>query len=847
MVHSTISYKKRNDLPDTRSLKASVDCRDIVRLFWGQPKRSTAARDSYFAQWRDDGSKASFSVTSYGYRDFGGVGVEGSVYDFLMHELNCTFSQAVEWVIDYTHSRPVNAPQRQRQERPAASEAPAANWQHAAINFIEHAQQDLLKNEAVLSYLRYERLLTDETIRAAGLGWNPTARKVSGFWVEAGIVIPRYHDGQLRLVNIRTITGALADYLGVPSAARNGDPLDKYICMAGSKLIGSLYHPAELVPGRPTLFVEGELDCILAWQELGDTVNAVTLGGATNRITPANKAQIEALDSPICIALDNDGAGQDATRHAIAQFGEKAIALKYPAGYKDFTDFLNAGGDARAWFESQTSPYVFADGAPASWVSAMKTYMRPGAALLFVALQQAARARAIDPQRFAAADLLNWMHENGYPIAQPTLYRYLECSIDELFSKCKALSLSLSEGDKANALHFEKNPNGRPADTYCMVELSHIRRAISRQAWARLYDWEFRTDGKKGVKAPPRIAGLTRLGVPNAAAIAAKLDKEYEPIYRRQRWAHRYAEKRIQQKHTALIADLADLTPLKTDGHLIKRQSDLDEPIIQSRLTPGQPVSLKQIAQWTGKHHTRIGQDMRKFGYQSQRSECQVIPIKPGQDIRKVAIEANPHARWVGLKVDGNPDIQPFEQAIANRATSAALVIQPANTYVFVGKPEPGEQTEQPAREKKIDMKQSKAAPELRPSPYWGDDVSPEVDHNQAVLGLHLMGWEYMQDTGFWYNPASGQYCRTLQDAVLIQAGEPIETAPIIDAPAEKPEMATPPYVEAIQPVETPQIAYFSGPRINVAAMNRAGRQLNPFSADYDPAKLIYEVDYETE
>lgn len=59
---------------------------------------------------------------------------------------------------------------------------------------------------------------------------------------------------------------------------------------------------------------------------------------------------------------------------------------------------------------------------------------------------------------------------------------------------------------------------------------------------------------------------------------------------------------------------------------------------------------------------------------------------------------------------------------------------------------------------------------------------------------------------------------------------------------AEIRENPAPPYVESQLPVETPQTAVFSGPSIDYHAMNKKGRSINPFSADYDHTKLIYQV-----
>jgi DNA primase len=756
---------------DLHDLKSRVDCREIVRRFWGQPKRSTPQRDTYFSRWRNDGRNASFCVTAYGYRDFGGAGEQGSVLDFLQRELNLTFAQAVDWLQDYTNSRPLPIAPRPQVERSSSHESPNLRWQDAAEAFITEAERQLWLREDVIAYLRHKRLLSDETIRAAHLGYHPKAGKINGqFWAEAGIVIPRYQDGRLWLVNVRTITGSFADYLGVAPHAWHGETLDKYLCMAGSKLAGTLFNGDQLTLERPVLFVEGELDCILAQQEIGAVVTPVTLGGATNRLSQNWKQRLLDLNVPIYIALDNDGAGQGATENLITNFGEKAIALKYPAGIKDFTDFLNDGGDAQRWFDTQTSPHFFAEGTPVTWVSAMMNYLQPGAALLFVALQQAARAGAIDPTHFYPRDLYSWMQENGYLVAQASFYRYFQTCENELFSKCN--TLFLMDTEKNHVLQNENKSRGRPAVAYQLIRLTQLEQTILKKAGARLYDREFATDGDKGVKARPRIAGLTHLGISNAEAVAAGLDRAYQPIYKQQGNAFRKAERRIEQAVVALKVELGNWTPLKIEGHLIQRQSDLEACIIQTRLKEDEPTSQKEIGRWIGKDRSRVGPVLAKAGYQGHEQPRQVIPIKHGENIKQAAYNACRNGRWCGLLVDDQPEMQPFEQEIANNALkSVALVIQPPYAYTYMGAPI--ELPEKPATQpKKKQVEQSKAAPEYKPAPYWGEEVNPEVDHNQLVLGLTLGGWVYEVQSGFWIHPGGEEYCRTLAEAVQLQAGQ---------------------------------------------------------------------------
>jgi hypothetical protein len=85
--------------------------------------------------------------------------------------------------------------------------------------------------------------------------------------------------------------------------------------------------------GKPLVISEGELDSILLGQEIGDLVQVVTLGSASNR--PAGGILDLMLIAPVWfLALDGDQAGdKNAT-----QWPARARRIRPPAPYKDWTD-----------------------------------------------------------------------------------------------------------------------------------------------------------------------------------------------------------------------------------------------------------------------------------------------------------------------------------------------------------------------------------------------------------------------------------------------------------------------------------------------------------------------------
>src|SRR4030042_351922 len=100
---------------------------------------------------------------------------------------------------------PVDAPPMLK---PTGAPLPPA-WQKRAAEFAAYAERELWKNERALFYLHAERGLTDDTLRAFHIGYNPRDLHdepgrwgLSGkdVWLANGIVIPHYSSGSVTYV-----------------------------------------------------------------------------------------------------------------------------------------------------------------------------------------------------------------------------------------------------------------------------------------------------------------------------------------------------------------------------------------------------------------------------------------------------------------------------------------------------------------------------------------------------------------------------------------------------------------------------------------------------------------------
>jgi hypothetical protein len=178
-----------------------------------------------------------------------------------------------------------------------------------------------------LAWLR-DRGLTTDTIRTAGLGWDGAGGILIPWWS----FVPGQPGPRLVAVNVRALC---------PTAPR------RYRMWPGSR---REVYPGrlDLVEGRPVLICEGELDTLLAHQELGDQLQPLTLGSAAARL-PGPLAR-RLLRLRVLVATDADEAGDRGAAALLRQL-PGARRLRPPQG-QDVGD-LHRAGMLRGWLRSE--------------------------------------------------------------------------------------------------------------------------------------------------------------------------------------------------------------------------------------------------------------------------------------------------------------------------------------------------------------------------------------------------------------------------------------------------------------------------------------------------------------
>src|SRR5205807_2324715 len=123
--------------------------------------------------------------------------------------------------------------------------------------------------------------------------------------------------------------------------------------LAGSER-GHPYPWSDLSPGLPALVCEGEFDALLAWQEVGIVVNALTAGGATQNARPSTiKALSACPDWLLMFDHDMNHAGDKAAVNFSARAPHKCRRLWLPVPANDLTDHYKRGGNISAWLKSE--------------------------------------------------------------------------------------------------------------------------------------------------------------------------------------------------------------------------------------------------------------------------------------------------------------------------------------------------------------------------------------------------------------------------------------------------------------------------------------------------------------
>lgn len=273
-----------------------------------------------------------------------GCGKAGDAIDYLRESRGLSFAEAcAELEIDPKQHRVRQTEKEGFELREATS--PSLKWQARAGAFLKGTVETLWKSKEALSFL-YGRGLRDETIQAAGLGWNPRTRYeereawgleplrdekggLKKLWLPAGLVIPWTVGGDVLRLRIRRPAGET-----------------RYYNLPASDMRPMIFHRGQ----DGLTVVESELDALLIEQEAGDLIGVVALGTATAKPDQELNGLLKRASS-ILVSLDFDEAGARAAWRYWLSTYRNARRWPTPTG-KDPSEAFQQGVNIRAWIKA---------------------------------------------------------------------------------------------------------------------------------------------------------------------------------------------------------------------------------------------------------------------------------------------------------------------------------------------------------------------------------------------------------------------------------------------------------------------------------------------------------------
>lgn len=268
----------------------------------------------------------------------GHCGRRGDAIDYVQYRDGVNFYQAYRIVVGTAPTGDYHPPVTRPPIIPCLDlDPPNEIWQARAKVFCQVAQDILWSTQDgqfALAFLHW-RGLKDETIRYAGLGWQPTWQKTEPR--EWGID----DDEPVRLVPGLIIPGVVAGvYWGVQTRTKD-NKLYRYLSLAGSSL--PLYQADLLAPDKPAMLLESPLDALLVLQEAGDLVSPVATfgtGGAKHLYWQAHLA----IPPDVLVSTDADDGGDKAALFWLTQLPH---ARQWRPLLKDPTEMHQLGIELR--------------------------------------------------------------------------------------------------------------------------------------------------------------------------------------------------------------------------------------------------------------------------------------------------------------------------------------------------------------------------------------------------------------------------------------------------------------------------------------------------------------------
>jgi hypothetical protein len=365
---------------DFKAIIASVDLAEVITALIGPPQ---GRPPKWPCPWHADGNPSLYLYSNGRRWRCWPCNATGDAIDFVAKHRNIGKGDAARflsptlagakatagWETPSTFAK-ASPPPRAKSAPPSVGIAwKTPEWQAAAEAIILQAATILWGDVGLPAYrwLR-SRGLDNDTIRRFRLGFLPDGME--------SVPLACLADAEGQPQAIRAPRGITIPWLAPGSWYSPGSPTkgprwcgcnvrrlkedvkapwpgsDKCMAFNGS-VRGFLYPLDSPKANHPVLIVEGEIDALLAWQELGWILDVVTVGSASTRPKPSALEDLSRCSGWL-IAMDHDAAGDLGARQwrESAPPSVRTFRMWLPRG-KDIGEFVQGGGDLRAWLASE--------------------------------------------------------------------------------------------------------------------------------------------------------------------------------------------------------------------------------------------------------------------------------------------------------------------------------------------------------------------------------------------------------------------------------------------------------------------------------------------------------------
>lgn len=296
----------------------------VLRIYSAKTKLEKQGKD-YFGRCPFHSEKSpSFTVNAAknGFWLFHCFGCQasGSIIDFVQKTDNLNFKDAVTSIKEQIGSTDWERNKAQVDQVFQSIDSTDKEYKTFTLQEYKKLEDAFSESQEAQDWLLNERGIGVETAKRLHIGFRKDLGRIAGssnqdIADQGWVSFPCIEDGIVTSIKYRSIVKkAFSRQPGMKTSLFNLEAIDIF---------------------EPVVMVEGEIDS-LTLEQVG--IKSISLPNAAYKLTPEMRDQVLQAEKVILAGDCDGGAGVDAMNRLKADFGERAILVKWPDGYKDAND-----------------------------------------------------------------------------------------------------------------------------------------------------------------------------------------------------------------------------------------------------------------------------------------------------------------------------------------------------------------------------------------------------------------------------------------------------------------------------------------------------------------------------